>query len=216
MLADRVRMAAGNTDVQITLDGTHTTADSGAGTTQHTHNSVTAAGPVSVLFVTHRDAGNVDQVSATWDGQAMTQLVHRRNSVEAGPFCSCAIYIIDGAMSGNVVINYAETVDQSAVTAASLRNLESLTAIDTDGENTASGNAKLDALLTPGDGGIRLALFANATAATAATWTNATELTDFASGNHRHSVAYALGDSASTITPDSAGGIEVVVGVSLR
>lgn len=191
-------------------------ATNSSGLASHTYAAQTSTGPVTVLGITWGDGSSRTLNSATWNGDAVSILVQQVVAMGAG-FGNAAICIIGGgARSGNLVLNFSGTVLDSEITKLSVSNLISIMAIDTDDETSAGGGADLDSLLSPGIGGIRIGVFANDADTTGVTWTNATEVSDIEVTNHRHSVAYDLGDNATTITADGGAVGEVIVGVSLR
>lgn len=212
MLADRARMAAAapREDVTIVDDG-DAAPSSGAGTATHTYNSQTSTGPKSALLITWREASDFELSTVTWNGNSMNILA-QTHFVDANGV-GAAIAIISGAQSGNVVLGFSGSVDDSHITKVSLDNLVSIAARDTD---TDTDNVNLDNLTSPGDGGIRLAAFADKSSGNTVSWTNATELSDLDAGAHRHSAAYDLGDDGGTITPSGGSTDQAVAGVSLR
>lgn len=208
MFADRARMGASVRKIAIIDDSTFAPS-SGTGTDTHTYTSKTSTGPDTIVFLTW--TGQFSTLSGvTYGGVSMTQLVIGGSASNA-----CAIYYISGAQTGNVVVTFTGSISDSQITIASLTNLQSATAVDTDVDSVSP--CDMDALDTPGVGGIRLVCFASTVDATGCTWVNATELSDVDIGVDRHSTAYTLGDDGSTISLSAGGGgTDVMVGVSLR
>ena len=189
---------------------------SGTGTATHTYNSQTSTGPVSVIAITWDDGGGRTLDSITWNGVAMTIMVQANVSGGSTAIPGAALCIINGAQSGSVVATFDASCDDSEITKISLSNLQSLTPIDTDSESSTSGGSNLDSLASPGTDGIRLTAYAEDNPTASVSWTNATEVSDINGGSWRHSVAYDLGDDATTIEANGGGDDEVHVGVSLR
>ena len=219
--ASSLKMAAFLTAPLITptLDGDFA-PDSGTGTAAHTYNSITA-GPISAVArsgvaITWDNAGAVRTVSGvTFDGNAMTESheAGRATGLNVG----CAFYIIDDSQSGNIVVTFDGTVDDSHITVVSLEDVISETPVDVGNAGAATGTGtSMTNLLVPGMGGIRIAVYANDTGTTAVTWTNATEQSDVDAGSHRHSVAWVEGNSNDNIKADGASDDHQLVGVALR
>lgn len=200
--------------IEVTDDGDSTAESSGGGSNAHTHTSESSTGPISILGAFWSDPTDTTLNSVTWGGSAVTILVqaHRSN-------IGCAIGIISGAQTGNVVLNFSGSVDDSCLTKISLNNLLSMSAKDTDSSTSAAGSASLTALTTPGAGGVRIAVYGSETDS-AVTWTGATEIADFSltsgAATARMSAAYDLGDDSGTITADVDAADEAICGVSLR
>lgn len=213
-------MGVGLSVPDITITDNGDTAMSGGGTATRTTiatvMSTEATGVIVITWETSVDA--VTLTDLTWGGNAMSILEQEHTNLGATEV-GAAIAVISGVQSGSVVGTFSGNVDGSAtVTAISLTDVQSLTAVDTD-KNTGNGvDISLTALTSPGSGGIRIVGFANVTqTSSAVTWTGATEISDVTPGsNMRHSAAYSLGDSSATITADSAENTQVIVGVSLR
>ena len=127
-----------------------------------------------------------------------------------------AIAHISGAQSGDLVLTFSGVLTFPAITVMSLTNVRSLTPLDTDSATTADGTASLASLASPGAGGIRIAVLTNDLDTTAITWTNGTEIADFDAGDHRHSVAYDLGNDAVAISVAGGADDDALVGVSIR
>lgn len=206
-------------DIAVTDDG-DAQSSSGAGTATLTFNSQTSTGPHSVIGITwHKATTTTTLSSATWGGSSMSIL--EQIAYDPGNDCiHCAICIIAGAQTGNIVLNFAATITDAEITKLSLSNLQSMTAVDTDEESASAGGSDLDSLTTPGTGGVRLAVLMNLGSATAVTWSNASEVSDLSvtSGaeSWRHSMAYDLGDDSGAIAGNGGSNDEAHVGVSLR
>ena len=211
MLATRMRMAPVLGPVELTDDGDNAIQDTGFGTDTHTHDDQSSTGPVSVLAIFWRDADDIALSGVTWGGATVAILVqaHRANA-------GAAIAIIKGAQTGDVVLTFADIVNDTSLTVMSLKNLRSRSAIDTDTSTHASGGASLTSLASPGVGGIRIAAWTNDDDTNTVTWTGATEISDVDGSSHRFSAAYDLGDDNGTITANGGSDEEAICGVSLR
>ncbi len=206
-------------DITPTLDGEFA-PDSGTGTAAHTYNSI-VAGPISApaasaVAITWDNAGAVRTVSGvTFDGNAMTPLHNAGRAT--GLNVGCALYAIDGSQSGDIVVTFDGTVDDSHITVISLEDVLSLTPVDVGDAGAATGTGTvMTNLLVPGLGGFRIAVYANDTQGTAVSWTNADEQSDVNAGAHRHSVAVVENNSDSDIDADGASDDHQLIGVSLR
>ncbi len=188
---------------------------SGTSSSAHTFASMTSTGPASVVLIMW-NALSVRTISTiTFDGNSMTELHEAGRST--GLLNGCAIYIINGAQSGDIVATFSGAAGDSHITIVSLANLRSLTAIDVDDAGASSGTGTaMTALTNPGGRGIVLAVYANDGSATAVTWTNATEIADLDMGLGRHSASWVLGDPAGNLIADGANNDHQLVGVSLR
>lgn len=210
------RKALSVADITITDHGDFGSTTGSA--TPSTGSVPASSGPDSVAFITWETSNDgVTLNSATWNGNAVT-ILHQEHTNLGATEVGAAICIISGAQSGTFAATFSDTLSTWGVTSASLGNLSSHTAVDTD-QNTGSGtDISLTGLASPGTGGIRLVAFANVTqSSSTVTWTGATEIADSTPGlNYRHSVAYDIGASGATITADSAANTQVIVGVSLR
>lgn len=208
-------VSAGIGNIAVIDDG-DAALSSGGGTSTVTFSAQTSTGPTSVICITWYKATTATTLSSiTWNGSAMS-ILEQINRDAGSDTMGAAIAIIDGAQSGDVVATFAASVSESEITKLSLTNVQSLTAVDTDEEGAAAGGSDLAALTSPGLGGVRIAAFANLGSAVAVTWSNATEVSDLDAGTYRHSVAYDLGDDATTIVATGGSNDEVHVGVSLR
>jgi hypothetical protein len=194
--------------------------DSGTGTATHTYNSITA-GPISavarsVVAITWDNAGAVRTVSGvTFDGNTMTELHEAGRST--GKNVGCALYVIDGSQSGDIVVTFSGTVADSHITVLSPEDIISDTPVDVGDAGAATGTGTIMTnLLVPGMGGIRIAVYANDTGTTAVTWANAVEQVDVDAGNHRHSVAWVLNNADDDIDADGASDDHQLIGVALR
>ena len=175
----------------------------------------------SVIAITWNNVGAVRTVSGvTFNGNTMTELheAGRATGLNVG----CALYLIDSSQSGDIVVTFDGTVDDSHITVVSLEDVISETPVDVGNAGAATGTGtSMTTLLTPGMGGVRIAVYANDDPTTAVTWTNATEISDEAAGPvsapvHRHSVAYVLQNSNDNIKADGASDDHQIIGVALR
>ncbi len=212
-----IGFGGGGLPVVPTDDGDNAPS-SGEGGSAHTYGSLTSTGPVSVLLITFGNAagGNPTLDTVTFDGDSMTELHEATRTT--GEDTGCAIYIIDGAKSGDVVATWSGTMAASHLTIVSLDHLRDLTAIDVDDAGAASGTGTaMTALVGPGNNGIVLAVYANDTDfAGDVTWTNATEISDLDAGTHQHSAAWVIGNPAGDIIADGGNNDHQIIGVSLR
>lgn len=220
MLSRARRRAAGAiADITVADDGDFAVS-SGANTTALTFNSVITTKGTSFALITWKDASTLTLSSATWGGNACSILVQQSSG--SSTRIGCAIIAISGAQTGNLVLNFSAACDDAEVTAISADNVQSLTPVDTDATFQEFGSATsvdLDALTAPGVGGVRLAVEAHFSSGTAITWTNATEVSDLATGTYRHSAAYDLGNNGTTISTSvstNSGFTRVICGVSIR
>jgi hypothetical protein len=206
----------GVADITIVDDG-DAAPSSGGGTSTHTYNTQTSTGPDSGLLITWVNDGILTLDSGSWNGNALT-ILEQASKDNASEDMGAAIAVVAGAQSGTLTLTWSGNCADSEITKVSLSNVQSLSAVYTDKEISAESGADLDSLLSPGVGGIRLAVHAHANDASATSWTNATELADLDAGLWRHSAAYDLGDDATAIVADNAGlaDAEVIVGVSIR
>ena len=175
----------------------------------------------SVIAITWDNVGAVRTVTGvTFDGNTMTELheAGRATGLNVG----CAIYLITGSQSGDIVVTFDGTVDNSQITVVALEDEISGTPVDVGDAGAATGTGtSMTNLLTPGMGGVRIAVYANDDPTTAVTWTNAVEFTDVAVGpvsapSHRHSVAYVLQNSDDDINADGASDDHQLIGIALR
>jgi hypothetical protein len=209
-----VGFGVGGSDITVIPETDFGAPSSGDGTDTHTFTSPSLSGPEKYFLVTWRRAvGATTLDSATWGGAAVTILV--QGGFDAGGETVGAAIGYCANASGNIVLNFSLGANSYMSLASLSGAVTPGTAVDTDSES-ANGTADLDSLTTPGDGGARLAVYANQTDTTAVTWTNATEFSDADAGTWRHSAAYDLGDDGTAIAADGAAAGEVIVGVSIR
>lgn len=195
-------------DITITDDGDNT--NPGAGTAQ-TWVGRTSTGPATLVAFFAATGASVSATSATW-GANPGAILHQEG--RAG-YVIGWIYFA-GAQSGDLTINFSISVN-CWITVASLDNLVSGTPVDTDEDDLNSVTSiTLDNLASPGVGGIRLAVAWHEHPTTAASWTNATGIASVDVGSMHYSVAYDLGDDATTITASFPSSNAMICGVSLR
>ena len=191
--------------------------DSGAGTGTHTFNSVTSTGPHTYVIASMDDSFEVSLDSYTFDGNSMTKLVDRAGPSVGGVRSRVAILYIAGAQSGDVVLGWSGGADNSYISVVSCNNVNDPTGGDTDTGQTTSGSAMtLNALSSPGAGGVRLVGLVNEGGTASVSWTNATEIRDVDAGTHRHAVAYDEGDDSGNITGSFSSTDGCMVGVAIR
>lgn len=206
------------TSITIVDDG-DAAPSSGTGTSSHTYNSETSTGPASVVMFTAENSAAFTLSSATWNGSSVDILF--QDSFDAGSgtrLCAGFLYA-SGAQSGNIVLNWSTSVVDSEITIVSLTNLVSSTTVDTDSHGAASVTpVDLDAISSPGQGGIRLAIYCSGENATiSGSWSNATELSYVDAGGFQHTTAYDLGNNSTTIDPNRTGDAnKLAVAVALR
>lgn len=203
-------------DITVVNDG-DAAPSSGLGTATHTYNAKTSTGPFTLVCITWREANTSRTLNGvTWNGVAMTSLVNVRGAIGGGDEAGCAIFAIAGAQSGNIVITFDAGAADSQITILSLANVVSLTPVSTDSEQGSGTATDLDSLLSPGVGGIRIAVLNAAGDTSAITWAVGTEVSDLDAGVWRHSAAYHLGDHADAIGFTGGTGVTLMAGVSLR
>jgi hypothetical protein len=189
---------------------------SGAGTSTHTFGSQSSTGPFSFVKITWIEDTGSDRTitSATWGGAATTIPVQEFMPTAVEDGIGAAILYIAGAQTGNIVVNFSGDVEDSQITKVSLDNVNT-TFIDTDFDAQESTSLNLDALSSPGLGGIRLAVYGNTSDASGCTWTNATEIADLDAGTFRHSAAWDLGDDGTTINCSRSDSDSAIAGLSI-
>ena len=218
MLAHKLRRAS-RRDI-VPIDDGDAALSSGAGTTTHTYSAQTSTGPSTVLGITY---GNTDSSSptltgATWNGVAMDIRVQTVTTGDGDEDVGPAVATIAGAQSGDIVLTFSGNCEDSEITKISLTGVVSLVPVDTDSETAivSATQVDLDALTSPGVGGIRIGVYAQETGGTGVSWNAGTELSDIDTGVYRHSVAYIIGDDATAFGPTDGSGNKAIVGVSIR
>lgn len=189
--------------------------DSGTTTDTHTFNSksVTRSSRAYVLL-TYRVGGtgsNRVVSSATWGGNSMTIEVQANSDSGAEVVGVAILSIAAGDASGNVVVTFDGTANDSEITIVSTDN-EVTGTVDTDTADSAT-TATLNALTAPPSGGARFAVANSPGDTSGMTWGNATEISDLDAGAYRHSAAADVSTNTSDITVASD---QVAVGISVR
>lgn len=201
--------------VSYNFDGHDLNPDSGLTTDTHTYNSKTTTGPKSVICIGWADGSSQTLTSASINGNDAPILVQDNRST--GENVGCAICLVNGAHSGDVVAVFNGTVDKGALALLSLSNLRSHSpkGTDTAGASSGTGTA-LTALTGPGDNGIVISMYVNDGVIGGTTWTNATEISDIDASSFLQSVAIVLGNPAGNIIANGPNNDHQIIGVSLR
>jgi hypothetical protein len=198
----RGRRRAGAGPIELIADGITEENDSGNNATVHTFLGQLSTGPFSLIALTWYMGGTHRNItSITWGGVAMGGIIHS-TSLDTG-----------GADRG--------AVNKSVLNKISLRNLQSMNVVDSGFVWTQNVNPLiLTGLNSPTLGGIRIAVAGKGSDNDPSVWTwaGATILADVtvADVNHRHSVAYKLGDESGDIAYGPGHYPLVLAGASLR
>jgi len=204
--------------VEPTHDGNFAPS-SGLGNPTHTYNSRTSTGPRTYLHITWRDASGITLNTVIFGGNSMSRLVEEKNS--AGARNGAEIWDISGSQSGNILLGFSGTCDDSHISIVSLRNVKNPAPIDTDTDFTNAAQAfplELTALNNPGEDGIILIAHAHSFDFLSQTFFPFTvvEIADLDAGAHRHCAGWNLGDLGDNLETNAWNTYKVLVGVSLR
>ncbi len=189
-------------------------------TTIHTYTSRTCTGPacyISVGWISDTVERNLN--SMTFNGNTISIKVQRHRAAGI-VWHACAIGVISGAQSGNLVFNFSGTVTSSYYRLLSARNVRNTNPTDTDSYSSDTNSITLSALIPPSSGGLEIAAMVLDDTLLPVTWTPSPEVKTLFDGapDARWSVAYRLGGlgGSGDIKWTAAGDNQATVGVALR
>jgi hypothetical protein len=218
----RGRRRAGAGPIELIADGITEENDSGNNATVHTFLGQLSTGPFSLVAATWYMGGTHRNVtSITWGGVAMGGVIQSTSLDTGGADRGAGIFLTSGARNGDIVITFDGAVNKSALNKISLRNLQSMNVLDSAFAWTQNVNPLvMSGLASPTLGGIRIAVAGKGSDNDPSVWTwaGATVLADVSvqDVNHRHSVAYKLGDEAGDIAYGPGHYPLILVGAALR